>query len=48
MTIVLIEQYVERALDFADDAIVVRQGEVAWRGPAADAHTEVVTGYLGA
>ena len=47
VTIVLVEQYVERALAFADDAIVMRQGEVAWRGPAAAARDEVVAGYLG-
>ena len=48
VTIVLIEQYVERALDIADTAAVMRQGEVTWHGPAADAHDEVVSGYLGA
>ena len=47
VTIVLVEQYVERALAFADDAIVMRQGEVVWRGPAAAARDEVVAGYLG-
>jgi branched-chain amino acid transport system ATP-binding protein len=47
VTIVLVEQYVERALAFADDAIVMRQGEIAWRGPAAEAHSEVVASYLG-
>jgi branched-chain amino acid transport system ATP-binding protein len=47
VTVVLVEQYVERALALADDAIVLRQGVVAWSGPAADAHAEVVAGYLG-
>jgi branched-chain amino acid transport system ATP-binding protein len=47
VTVLLVEQYVERALALADDAIVLRQGTVAWAGAAADAHTEVVASYLG-
>jgi ABC-type branched-subunit amino acid transport system ATPase component len=47
VTIVLVEQYIERALDFADEGIVVHQGEVAWRGPAAAAAPEVLARYLG-
>lgn len=47
VTIMLVEQYVERALAFADDALVMRQGEVAWRGAAADAHDHVLASYLG-
>ena len=48
MTILLVEQYVDRALDFADEAVVMRQGAVAWSGPAADAHDAALAGYLGA
>jgi branched-chain amino acid transport system ATP-binding protein len=47
VTIVLVEQYVERALAFADDALLMQQGKVAWHGPAAEAHDQVVAGYLG-
>lgn len=47
VTVLLVEQYVDRALAFADDALVLRQGEVVWRGAAADAHDHVVAGYLG-
>ena len=47
VTVVLVEQYVERALAFADDAVVMRQGEIVWHGPASAAHDEIVTGYLG-
>jgi branched-chain amino acid transport system ATP-binding protein len=47
VTIVLVEQYVERALAFVDDALVMQHGKVAWHGPAAQAHEEVVAGYLG-
>jgi branched-chain amino acid transport system ATP-binding protein len=47
VTIVLVEQYVERALSFADDALLMQHGKVAWHGPADQAHDEVVAGYLG-
>ncbi len=47
VTVLLVEQYVERALEFADDAIIMNRGLVAWRGPAADAGAELVAGYLG-
>lgn len=48
VTVLLVEQYVERALAFADDAVILRRGEVAWRGRAADAGAELVASYLGA
>lgn len=47
VTVLLVEQYVERALAFADDAVILRRGEVAWKGRAADAGTELVASYLG-
>jgi len=47
VTILLIEQYVERALAFANEAVILRRGRVVWRGPAVDAHAELVAGYLG-
>ena len=47
VTVVLVEQYVERALAFAEDAVILRRGRLAWRGPARDAHAELVAGYLG-
>jgi branched-chain amino acid transport system ATP-binding protein len=47
VTILLIEQYVDRALDFADEALVMQRGRVAWSGPAADAREAVLAGYLG-
>jgi branched-chain amino acid transport system ATP-binding protein len=43
----LIEQYVERALEFVDDAVILRRGEVVWRGPATSAEAEALAGYLG-
>ncbi len=48
VTVVLIEQFVERALELADEAVVMRRGELVWTGPAAGAHEQVLAGYLGA
>jgi branched-chain amino acid transport system ATP-binding protein len=47
ITVLLIEQFVERALAFADDAVVLRHGLVGWQGPAADAGDELLAEYLG-
>ena len=43
----LVEQYVERALEFADRAVILRRGRVVWHGAAGDAAGELVAGYLG-
>jgi branched-chain amino acid transport system ATP-binding protein len=47
ITVLLIEQSVERALAFADDAVVLRHGLVGWQGAAADAGDELLAEYLG-
>jgi branched-chain amino acid transport system ATP-binding protein len=47
VTIVLVEQYVERALAFASRAVILRRGRVGWEGPTADAGHELVAEYLG-
>jgi branched-chain amino acid transport system ATP-binding protein len=47
VTVLLIEQFVERALGMADDAVILRHGLVGWRGRAADAGSELLTEYLG-
>ncbi|WBU30859.1 ABC transporter ATP-binding protein [Rhodopseudomonas palustris] len=36
ITVVLVEQQIERALDFADDVLVVERGRIVWRGQAAE------------
>jgi branched-chain amino acid transport system ATP-binding protein len=46
-TMVLIEQYVERALAFADEALVLRRGVVVWSGAADGAAEEVAHSYMG-
>jgi branched-chain amino acid transport system ATP-binding protein len=47
VTVLLVEQYVERALAFADEAVILRRGRVAWRGPSSEAGHELVAEYLG-
>jgi len=47
ITIVLIEQFVHRALSLADACVILMRGQVGWSGPAADAGREVLDRYLG-
>lgn len=47
VTIVLIEQFVHQALRLADQCLILRQGNVVWSGPTADAREEVLDRYLG-
>ena len=48
VTVIMIEQYVHRALAFADDCLMLQRGTVAWAGPADAAGNELLTNYLGA
>jgi branched-chain amino acid transport system ATP-binding protein len=47
VTIVLIEQFVHRALDFADQCVILRRGQVAWSGRASEAAAEAAEHYIG-
>jgi branched-chain amino acid transport system ATP-binding protein len=47
VAVVLIEQYVERALAFADDAVILSRGRIAWQGAASEARSELLSEYLG-
>lgn len=47
ITIVLIEQFVHRALALADNCVIVSRGRVSWHGAAAAAQSEVLQHYLG-
>jgi branched-chain amino acid transport system ATP-binding protein len=47
VTVILIEQFVHRALEFADDAVLLTRGRVAWQGPTDSAKHEVLERYLG-
>ena len=46
-TVVMIEQYVHRALAFADHCLILQRGNTAWYGPADKAGAEVLGHYLG-
>jgi len=49
IAVILVEQYVERALALADDVVVLRHGEVTWSGAAAGVDLDrLAEGYLGA
>jgi branched-chain amino acid transport system ATP-binding protein len=47
ITIVLIEQFVHRALELADSCVILTRGQVGWSGPAVEARQEVLDRYLG-
>jgi ABC-type branched-subunit amino acid transport system ATPase component len=47
VTLIMIEQYVDRALAFADACLVLQRGELAWKGPSAEARGELLRHYLG-
>lgn len=48
ITILLIEQFVHRALQLADRAVILARGHLTWSGAAAEAGAEVLESYLGA
>jgi branched-chain amino acid transport system ATP-binding protein len=48
VALVLVEQYVSRALEMADSAYLMARGTIAWSGPAATLDTDAITrAYLG-
>jgi branched-chain amino acid transport system ATP-binding protein len=47
VTVVLIEQFVHRALGLASQCVILKQGSVAWTGPSDNARQEVLDRYLG-
>jgi len=47
IAVLMVEQFASRALDFADLAIVLERGTVAWSGPAQAAGNELLHRYLG-
>ena len=47
VTVIMIEQYVHRALAFADECIVLQRGKLAWAGPAAMAGDQLLRHYMG-
>ena len=47
VTVILIEQYVHRALEFADRCLIVQRGASQWEGPAHAAGDAVLERYFG-
>jgi branched-chain amino acid transport system ATP-binding protein len=47
VSIILIEQFVHRALAFGDQCVILKRGAAVWQGPAASAHDQVLETYLG-
>lgn len=49
MTILLVEQHIQNALDFADNVIILERGRIAWRGTpqALSADHHIVNTLLG-
>jgi branched-chain amino acid transport system ATP-binding protein len=47
VSVVLIEQFVHRALALADTCVVMNRGRVAWTGSTSDAGPEILERYLG-
>ena len=47
VAIILIEQFVHRALAFADIATVVQRGRLVWSGAASEGAEQALSGYLG-
>ena len=47
VTVVLIEQFIHRALALASECVILMRGSVAWSGASGDARQEVLDRYLG-
>jgi branched-chain amino acid transport system ATP-binding protein len=47
VTVVLIEQFIHRALELASQCVILMRGSVAWSGPSAEARQEILDRYLG-
>jgi branched-chain amino acid transport system ATP-binding protein len=46
VTVLLVEQFVHRALAFADRAVILRRGRIIWQGKSAEAGPEVLARYI--
>jgi branched-chain amino acid transport system ATP-binding protein len=47
VTMIIIEQFVHRALAFADSCVLLSRGQVAWQGTPHTADSEILARYLG-
>jgi branched-chain amino acid transport system ATP-binding protein len=48
IAVLLIEQFIHRALSLADTCVILNRGTVSWSGTAAEAGPDVLDHYLGA
>ncbi len=48
-TIIIVEQQIERLLDFVDVVVVLERGRIMWRGPASEIMTDysLIERYVG-
>ena len=47
LSIVLIEQFAQKALTFADDCVILRRGQVTWKGGSDHAPDQLAKHYFG-
>jgi branched-chain amino acid transport system ATP-binding protein len=47
VSVLMIEQFAGRALEFADQCLILQRGRRSWSGPAATAGAELLHRYLG-
>jgi branched-chain amino acid transport system ATP-binding protein len=47
VTMIIIEQFVHRALAFADQCVLLSRGQVAWQGAPGGADQQILARYLG-
>jgi branched-chain amino acid transport system ATP-binding protein len=47
VTLIVIEQFVDRALALADDCVILARGAITWQGPSDLANAAVLEHYLG-
>jgi branched-chain amino acid transport system ATP-binding protein len=47
VSIILIEQFIHKALAMADQVLILQRGSLGWSGPAEDAKGQVIERYLG-
>jgi branched-chain amino acid transport system ATP-binding protein len=43
VTVILVEQQIERALDFAGRVLILERGREAWRGPSSELRSNVLS-----
>lgn len=47
VTMILIEQFVHRALSISDSCVILRRGQLVWSGPASSAAEQALAQYIG-